>query len=88
MITKEASITILTEFSDFANNLSKKTAAVLLEHTEFNTNVRNLKEGKQLFYGAINSLGPIELEILKIYIQTNLTNGLIRPSKSLDGAPI
>ena len=30
----------------------------------------------------------MELEILKIYIKTNIANGFIKPSKSLVGAPI
>ena len=36
----------------------------------------------------IYSLGPMELEILKVYIEINLTNRFIRPSKSPAGAPI
>ena len=47
-----------------------------------------LKEGKQPLFGPIYSLGPVELETLKTYIETNLTNGFIRPSKSPAGAPI
>ena len=34
------------------------------------------------------NLGPVELETLKAYIETNLGNGFIRPSTSLAGAPI
>ena len=33
-------------------------------------------------------LGPVELETLKTYIETNLANGFICPSKSPAGAPI
>ena len=36
----------------------------------------------------IYSLRPVELEILKTYIKTNLANNFIRPSKSPTGAPI
>ena len=47
-----------------------------------------LKEGKQLLFGPIYSLGPVELETLKTYFETNLANDFIRPSKSPAGAPI
>ena len=36
-----------------------------------------LKEGKQPTFGSIYILGPIELETLKIYIETNLANSFI-----------
>ena len=39
-------------------------------------------------YGPIYSLGPVELETLKTYIETNLKNSFIRPSKSPAGASI
>lgn len=41
-----------------------------------------LEEGKQLPYGPIYSLEPVELERLKVYIKTNLANSFIRPFKS------
>ena len=46
------------------------------------------KEGKQLSFKPIYSLGPVELETLKTYIKTNLANGFIWLSKSLAKAPI
>ena len=48
----------------------------------------DLEEGKQKPYGPIYSLRPVELKTLKTYIQINLANGFIRPSKSPVGAPI
>ena len=42
-----------------------------------------LEESKQLPFSLIYSLGSVELETLKTYIQTNLANGFIWPSKSL-----
>ena len=36
--------------------------------------------------GLIYSLSPLELEILKAYIENNLTNNFIKPSKSPAGA--
>ena len=46
------------------------------------------EEGKQLLFESIYSLGPVELGTLKPYIETNLANSLIRPSKSLIEASI
>ena len=85
---KKAPITVPIKYSDFANVFSEKLAAMLPEHTEINTNAIDLEEDKQPPYGPIYSLGPVELETLKIYIETNLGNGFIRPSKSLANAPI
>ena len=88
LIADKAPLSILAEYSDFENVFSKESAAVLLEHTEINTHTIDLEESKQPPYGPIYSLGPVELEILKTYINTNLANGFICPSKSLAGAPI
>ena len=61
---------------------------MLPEYTEINTYIINLEENKQSLYGLIYSQRPVELEILKIYIETNLANGFIRPLKSPIGTPI
>ena len=53
-----------------------------------NEHAIELKKGKQLFFGPIYSLGPIELKTLKTYIKTNLANGFIYPSKFLTRALI
>lgn len=81
-------VTVPAEYSDFADVFSKKSAAVLPERTDLNKHAIELREGKQPPYGPIYSLGPVELETLKTYIETNLANGFIRPSKSPAGAPI
>lgn len=47
-----------------------------------------LIEGKQLLYGPIYTLSPVELEILKAYIETYLKTRFIQPSKYSTGAPI
>ena len=88
LIADEAPVAIPAEYSDFEDVFSKESAAVLPEHTEINTHAIDLEEGKQPPYGPIYSLGPMELETLKTYIETNLANGFIRPSKSPVGAPI
>ena len=47
-----------------------------------------LEKGKLPLFGSIYSLGPVELEVLKTYIKTNLANDFIRLFKSLTRAPI
>ena len=60
----------------------------LPKNTEMNKHGIKLEEDKQPPFEPIYSLGPVELEILKTYIKTNLANGFIRPSKFPIGAPI
>ena len=60
----------------------------LLENTGINENAIELEEDKQPLFGPIYSLGLVKLKILKTYIETNLANGFIRPSKSPTGSPI
>ena len=88
MITEEASTKILAEYSDFADVFSLNLASELPEHTEINNHAIELVENQQPPYGTIYSLRPVELETLKAYIETNLANGFIKPSKSPVGAPI
>ena len=78
---KEAPVSVPAEYLDFANIFSEELAAVLLEYTEINTNAIDLEEGKQPLYRPIYSLDLVELEILKIYIETNLANDFIHLSK-------
>ena len=61
---------------------------MLPERTELNEHAIELKEIKQPLYRSIYSLGLVELETLKIYIETHLKTGFIWPSKSLAGEPI
>ena len=51
------------------------------KHTEINDHTIKLVDDWQPPYGVIYSLGPIELEMLKVYIENNLANGFIRPFK-------
>ncbi len=53
-----------------------------------NNHTIKLIDDWQPLYNPIYSLGLVELEILKIYIKTNLANGFIRPSKSPVGVLI
>lgn len=55
----------------------------LHENICINKHVIELVKGKNFFYKSIYSLGLVELEILKIYIETYLKTRLIQLSKSL-----
>ena len=81
-------VTVPAEYSDFADVFSKESAEVLPERTGINEHAIKLEDGKQPPYGQIYSLGPVELETLKTYIETNPANGFIHLSKSPAGAPI
>ena len=76
------------EYADYADVFSSDLAMELPENTGINEHAIELVEGKQPPYGPIYSLGPVELETLKAYIETHLKTGFIRPSKSPAGAPI
>ena len=86
LLTEEVKIS--DEYSNFTNVFLEEKALVLSEHTELNDHAINLEDGKQPPYGPIYSLGPIELETLKTYIETHLKTGFIQPFKSPAGAPI
>ena len=89
LITKEAPTKISTKYLDFADVFSPDLTSELLEHNGINDHAIELVNGcQQPPYGPIYSPGPVELETLKAYIEINLANGFIRPSKSPAGAPI
>ena len=88
LLFNEAPTKIPAEYSDYSDVFSAENVAELPENTGINEHAIELEEGKQPPFGPIYSLGPIELETLKTYIETNLANGFIRPSKSPAGAPI
>ena len=78
----------LTNYLDFSDIFSKAKVLVLSEITELNQHAIELQEDQKSLYRPIYSLGPVELEMLKIYIKINLANGFIWPSKSPADAPI
>ena len=88
LIAEEAPTKVLDEYTDFADVFSPDLAAKLPEHTGINDHAIKLVDGQQPPYGSIYSLGPVELETLKAYIEINLVNGFIRPSKSPAGTLI
>ena len=86
LISKEIGIPV--KYSDFSNVFSSDSAAELLEHTRINYHPINLLNNKQLFYGPIYSLGPMELETLKTYIKASLASTFITPSNFHASFPI
>ena len=88
LITKEAPTKVPAKYSDFTDVFSPDLASELPEHTGINDHTIELVDGQQPPYRPIYSLGPVEVETLKAYIETNLANGFIRLSKSPAGAPI
>ena len=55
---------------------------------EINNHTIELLDDKQPLDNPIYSLEPRELEVLKAFIEKNLTNDFIKPFKSPVGAPI
>ena len=86
LLVKE--VRIPDKYSDFADVFSEEKALMLPERIELNEHVIDLEDGRQPPYGLIYSLGPVELEILKTYIETHLETGFIWPSKSPAGTLI
>ena len=81
-------VTVLVEYSDFADVFLEKSANILPKRTGANEYAIKVEEGKQPRYGPIYSLGRIELRTPKTYIKANLANGFIRTSKSPASASI
>ena len=88
LIAEEASIKIPNKYADIADVFSPDLVFALPKHTGINDYTIKLIDGKQPSYRPIYSQKLIELETLKAYIEINLANGLIKPSKSPAGAPI
>lgn len=60
----------------------------LPENTSINKHIIKLVNDKQLLYGLIYAFSLVELKTLKAYIKIYQKTKLIKPSKSLTGAPI
>ena len=89
LIAEEALTKIFAKYLDFAEVFFPDLVSELPKHTGVNNHAIELVNGcHQPFYEPIYKLGLVELEILKVYIETNLANKSIRPSKSPAGAPI
>ena len=84
----EAPTKVPSEYTDFVDIFSPKLAVELSKHMEINDHAIKLVNDLQSLYDLIHNLGLVELEILKAYIENNLANSFIRPSKSPTGALI
>ena len=85
LIAKEVPTKISTKYLNFADIFSPDLASKLFKQTKINDHAIKLIDGQQPPYGSIYSLGPVELETLKTYIEINLANGFIKPFKSSAG---
>ena len=75
---EKAPTKIPPEYADYANVfLFSKLAIELPENTDINKHAVELKDGKQLPYGPIYSLDPVELKTFKTYIETHFKTGFI-----------
>lgn len=81
-------IAILFKYVDFIDVFSLDLIVELSDHTRINDYSTELIDSKQLFYEPIYTLKPVDLDILKTYIKTNLANGFIRSFKFPKGALI
>ena len=76
LIAEEAPTKVFDEYLDFADVFSADLASKLPKHTGINNHAIELVDGcQQPPYGPIYSLGPVELETLKAYIEANLVTG-------------
>src|SRR3984957_14815174 len=75
------------EYHDFANVFSKVKANKLPPHRPYNLKI-NIEEGSTPPLGLIYSLLKTELEALREFLDENIANGFIRPTRSPYGAPI
>ena len=69
LIFNEALTEVSVEYSNYSNVFLAENAAELPENTGINEHAIKLKESKQPPFGPIYSLGPVELETLKTYIE-------------------
>jgi hypothetical protein len=78
---------IPTELRDFHDVFSAQRSKMLPSQKSTNHAI-DLKDGEVPPYGLIYPLSQTELAELRRYIDENIANGRIQPSKSPAGAPI
>ena len=79
----EAPTKVSSKYANFADVFSPKLATKLPKYIKINDYAIELVDDWQPPYSLIYSLGLVELETLKVYIEKNLANGFIKPFKSL-----
>ncbi len=75
------------EYLEFHDVFSGDKANTLAPHRPYNLKI-NLEEGAKLFHGPVYSLSPPELSTLREFLEENIKNGFIHPSKSPWGSPV
>ena len=88
LIAKKTFTKIPAEYANFVEVFFPDLAFELPKHIKINNHIIKLVDSKQPPFSFIYSLEPIELEILKAYIETNLANKFIRSFKLPADAPI
>jgi len=75
------------EYHEYANVFSKSKAETLAPHHPYNLQI-DLEKDSHPPVGTIYSLSKFEQEVLKEFIDKNLTNGFIRSMSSPHRAPV
>src|SRR5258705_5664346 len=75
------------EYHEFRDVFSGEKANMLAPHQLYDLKI-NLEEGAKPFHRPIYSLSPSELTALREFLEENVWNGFIRPSKSPWGSPV
>src|SRR5258708_26099018 len=75
------------EYHEFCDVFSGEKAKMLAPHPPYDLKI-NLEEGAKPFHGPIYLLSPLELTVLREFLEENIWNGFICPSKSLWGSPV
>ena len=78
---------IPAEYQDYADVFSEAEAHKLPDHRPYDLSIP-LQEGTTPPFGPVYNLSPLELDVLRKYIDDNLQKGFIRHSQSPAGAPI
>jgi hypothetical protein len=68
---------ISVRFNDYADVIRHDMTATLAWHQPIDHAI-DLETGFNLLYGQVYNLSDVELETLKLYIDTNLANGFIQ----------
>ncbi len=79
--------TIPKVYRDLADVFSPSNANFLPPHRDEDHAIE-LEPGKTPSFGPLYNLSQYQLKTLRGYIDENLANGFIRPSKSSAGAPV
>jgi len=78
---------ILEEYQEFMDVFSGEKVNTLAPHQPYDLQIE-LEEGAKPTHGPIYSLSPLELAALWEFIEENIWNGFIWPSKSPWGSPV